>query len=165
MTTVEFQTLRGRLSHVLLKNELILRLLNEEAQGAVRQRGDVERRARICATFLATEAGNKETNNNLRYASARWIGEGGPQMILDLITAATKWDKYDTTDAFVQEVEVLKSEVSRVAEFFVTIEEWAKHDFEKREECANRFWQTVLRIHDFVRALDERDRDFHRFMY
>jgi hypothetical protein len=165
MTTIEFQTMRGRLSHELLKNELILRLLDEQGQKAVRQRGDIEKRAKTCADILAANAEREESRNNLRYASIKWIQANGTQKILELIEAARSWEKYDITDEFTKQSEAIKAEMSDIADFFSKIDDWAKRDRAERAGNAHPFWRSMLRIHDFVRALDERDQDFQRFMY
>ncbi len=165
MTTVEFQTQRGHVSHVLLKNEIILRLLDKEFQNPVNQRGDLEVRASSCAHFLAAHAGSAQTRNNLRYASTQWVKEKGAETILNLITAVTKWDKYNTTDAFDHESKAIQSELAFVAAFFDGLDEWTKLGLEERFEPAKKFWLTVLKINDFVRALDERAPDFHRFLF
>ncbi len=165
VTTIEFQAMRGRLSHELLKNELILRLLDEQGQKAVRQRGDIERRAKTCADILAANAERAESKSNLRYASTKWVQANGTQKLLELIAAARSWEKYDITDEFTKQSEAIKAEMSHLTDFFSKIDDWAIRDRAKRAENAYPFWRSMLRIHDFVRALDERDQDFQRFMY
>jgi hypothetical protein len=55
--------------------------------------------------------------------------------------------------------------MSHLADFFSKTDDWAKRDRAERAGNAYPFWRSMLRIHDFVRALDERDQDFQRFMY
>ncbi len=165
MTTIEFQTRRGRLSHLLLKNEIILRLLDEQGLKAVRQRGNIEGRAKTCADILATQVDNEEARNNLRYAATKWIEAAGTQKVLELITAAESWDKYDITAEFKQESESIASEIPNIAEFLLAVDDWSNSNRAERAHNACLFWRSLLRIHDLVRALDERDKDFQRFMY
>jgi len=161
MTTNEVQTLRGEISHRLLKNEILLRLILPDDQQVLRRRGCVEERAQLLSRWLASQ---DSVTPNFEAAARYWVNSTADRRIEQLVGGVKQWTKYRCTTEFDAAWLSVSKALTAVGEFFARRSEWAARDSDARSKEALSLWFDLILIHDFIRSLDENDPDFARFM-
>ena len=159
-TTRHIMELQAKLSHDLLKNDILLRLIDLNKTALLRSKETPGARANNLTDYLLSKI---TCDENILKAARTWHDHKVSHLVEEFIAAVRNWDDYRPRKEFERASGELRGHLERIATVFSGIREKAISEKAGRDYFQS-FIESLLTVYDFVRALDERAPNFDCYM-
>jgi hypothetical protein len=158
-TTQEVMDLQETLSHDLLKNEILMLLIDLSKASLLRS----EESASIRAETLGGDVfSGKVKQKNILHTAEAWQRHDMSERITDFLAAVAQWDSYEPKKEFNTTADTVRAMLPGISAVFKMLGSPSDAPISRTQMVS--FFTSLLTIYDFVRALDEHDSKFDRYL-
>lgn len=158
-TTREIMDLQETLSHDLLKNEILMPLIDLSKASLLRSGENAEIRAETLGGDIF--AGKVKQKNTLHAANA-WERHAMSVKITDFLAAVAQWDCFEPKMEFNSTADTVRTMLPGISAVFKMLGSPSDSAIPRTQMVG--FFTSLLTTYDFVRALDEQDPKFARYL-